>query len=491
MDLETYFLKYRPKNLKELDLPDVSQLLEKTLTAKTIPHAFLFSGYKGTGKTSAARILAKTVNCLKPQKDGGPCSACDSCQEIAKGNSLDLIEIDAASNRGIDDIRELKDKIKLSPVKSKYKVYIIDEVHMLTAEAFNALLKTLEEPPSHAIFVLCTTAPEKLPETIVSRCTRINFRRARKEELVKSLERVVKGESLKVEEGVLAAIALAAGGSFRDGHKILEQLGLGEKKITLKAAKEFLEQTEELSAEKLLLLLYQRDLKTALALVGKAGEGGADFGSYTLRILETLRLMLLTKIGLTQVVAPEELKAVEIEEIKTLISLFTRAAGEIRWSPITQLPLEMAVVEFCLSGPAKIPPLPGPKPIPKIVEKNDQVASSPAHLGAIEDKWPEVLVGVRPLNHSVEALLKACRPLKVDGQTLTLEVFYKFHKERLETEKCRSIVEEVVSRVAGSPLRVVCILGQKKPESAKPPEEKPAKADIYDLANDIFNGKIN
>jgi len=206
----TFYLKYRPQRLNELDLAAVREALTEVLKAKSLPHAWLFSGPKGTGKTSAARILAKAINCQKRHPPAGgaePCQKCGSCIAVSSGRSLDIIEIDAASNRGIDDIRDLKEKIRLAPAQLKYKVYIIDEVHMLTAEAFNALLKTLEEPPEHAVFILATTEPAKLPETITSRCFLIPFNRASEAEIIRSLNRVIIGEHIKIAGGDLAAVA--------------------------------------------------------------------------------------------------------------------------------------------------------------------------------------------------------------------------------------------------------------------------------------------
>ena len=219
----TLYLKYRPKNLDELDLPEVSDSLKKIVSSKTIPHAFLFAGPKGTGKTSAARILAKIINCEKLGKNGKPCDKCEQCVSIAKGTNLDVIEMDAASHRGIDDVRTLRDAVKLAPTKAKKKIYIIDEAHMLTTEASNALLKTLEEPPEHVVFILATTNPEKLIDTVRSRTTFVSFRKATPEEVVKSLKRVVNGEKIKINDESLNKIASLSSGAFRDAIKILEQ----------------------------------------------------------------------------------------------------------------------------------------------------------------------------------------------------------------------------------------------------------------------------
>ena len=517
----TYYLKYRPQKVSELDSTSVRESLEKILKSKKIPHAFLFSGPKGTGKTSAARIFAKAINCLGQRKDFEPCNKCEVCQEITNGSSLDLMEIDAASNRGIDDIRSLREKIKLSPIKCKYKVYIIDEVHMLTTEAFNALLKTLEEPPAHVVFILCTTEPEKLPKTIISRCLQIKFQKAQKEEVINSLKRVIKGEKLDVEKEVLSEISASAEGSFRDAQKILDQLSLSNRKITLKEAQKLLGRIEELKPDKLLLALTEKDIKGALLEIDRIVNFGADLGVYVQSLLENLRWFLLKKAGLTVLEMEDEdsfLKEIEGKlgkvDLLRLINFFSRAALEIKTSPIAQLPLELAVIEFVEmtpnSGGEKMEKT-TPEPVqndspsktasldenPQTIKKESSplsgsLSSVGGSLKEILAKWNELLVGVRPLNHSVEALLRASRPVKMDGHDLTLEVFYKFHKERLETEKCRAIVEEVASQLLGLPVRLKCILGEKKNNFEPKAEESPTEVEenILDVANKIFNGKI-
>src|SRR3990167_10708590 len=239
----TFYLKYRPQKLEELDSQGVRESLEKVVSSGKIPHALLFAGPKGTGKTSAARIIAKIANCEKNEKKlKEPCDKCEQCKSIAKGSNIDVIELDAASHRGIEDVRALRDAVKLAPALGRKKVYIIDEAHMLTLEAANALLKTLEEPPSHVLFVLATTLPEKLPDTIRSRCTLIAFRKAVPQEVISSLDKAVLGEKLDIEDQALEEIAKRVDGSFREAHKILEQLSFEKGKIT---------------KEKVLLLLAQ------------------------------------------------------------------------------------------------------------------------------------------------------------------------------------------------------------------------------------------
>jgi len=221
----TFYLKYRPQKLDDLDILSVRNTLVNILKSGTIPHAYLFAGPKGTGKTSAARILAKAINC---ESKNPPCNKCDQCVSITNGTNIDVIEMDAASNRGIDDIRALRDIIKLAPAKAKSKIYIIDEAHMLTIEASNALLKTLEEPPSHVYFILATTNPEKLIETIKSRTTLIQFTKATTEETKRSLKRIIKKEKfitksvMLIKNEELDQIIKLSEGSFRDAVKLLE-----------------------------------------------------------------------------------------------------------------------------------------------------------------------------------------------------------------------------------------------------------------------------
>jgi DNA polymerase-3 subunit gamma/tau len=506
MESKTYYLKYRPQLILDLDLVEVRTELSGILQSKKIPHALLFSGPKGTGKTSAARIFAKAINCLKPKKSGEPCNQCLNCTEITNGTALDLIEIDAASNRGIDDIRDLREKIKLSPSRFTYKVYIIDEVHMLTNEAFNALLKTLEEPPSHAIFILCTTDPQKLPATIISRCLKFNFRKARPAEVESCLKRAVAGEKLKLEKGVLEAIGKSVDGSFRDAHKLLEQLAVSSKKVTLKHTQELLGLTEELLPAKLLTLLEQKETKAALKEIDRVVQLGGDLAVFTQAVLNTLRLEMLYQLKVSEV--EPAVNNFDIGGIKILINLFSQAFTDLKYNPIPQLPLELAVVEWCESkNSSSAPNQPELRQDKQnttahaevILKSNPVKQKISAALKTVEEKWAEILAGVKPLNHSVEALLKAARPAKIEGEVLTLEVFYKFHKDRLDSEKCRVIVEEVVSQKLGCPVKLKCVLGQKPstgistvPASGQTDSAVPGnEGDILEVANNIFNGSIN
>ncbi len=440
---QTLYLKYRPQKISELNSVAVREMLSKMLEGKNLPtgrqglpHAWLFSGPRGTGKTSAARILAKEVNGNDK----------DLNLEIEVGSCPDVIEIDAASNRGIDEIRELRDKIKLAPMRAKFKVYIVDEVHMLTTEAANALLKTLEEPPAHAIFVLCTTDPEKLPETVVSRCTRIQFKKPTIAEIVVKLKIVTKGEKLEIRNEELEMVAKAARGSFRDAIKILEQVILAEK-----PAAEVLGLLEFADPDKFIKLLRDEDTKGALEFINKMTEEGVSPRSFIERCVEELREKLLETMD---------------KSVLPMIEGLEKAYERSKTSAVPQLPLEIFVIENSSSKsqiPVKIQNSNIQIPKPEILKPVKHGSGKGKYkLEDAQARWPDILKAVKPHNHSVEALLRSTRPVDYDGDTLTLEVFYKFHKDKLETDKCRQIVEMAVGEVFGTdPARLVLNLGQR------------------------------
>jgi DNA polymerase-3 subunit gamma/tau len=472
----TLYLKYRPKNLDELDLKDVAESLKNILSKKSIPHAFLFAGPKGTGKTSAARILAKIVNCEQLTVNGGPCGECEQCISIEKGNNLDVIEMDAASHRGIDDVRILRDAVKLSPVSAKKKIYIIDEAHMLTTEASNALLKTLEEPPEHVIFILATTNPEKLIETIRSRTTFIPFRKANTAEIVKSLKRVVLGEKIKADDETLNVIAEASDGSFRDGIKILEQLVAEEKDLSKEFLEEFLFKKKDFDIENIVSLLVKKDVKKLIEEIGKLGAKGVNIETFITALLSKLRTSLLAKVG----IGVDEITDLDKFQLINLIELMNEASVGISESLIEELPLEIAVIKWCdteiknqkskikIEGEAIIEnTLPVSDSAQTIVSDVREHAVAPVVvgegvnsdlIGVNDDVWKNILSLVKPINASIEALLRSSKPITYDGKELTLGVYYKFHKERLEDVRHRKILEEVVAKVLGSPTKVSCTL---------------------------------
>ena len=331
------YLKYRPKTIEELDLSGVRRILGEIVKANKTAHAYLLTGPRGSGKTSTARVLARIVNCERNEKKlGEPCNKCPACESILQGSALDVIEIDAASNRGIDDIRDLKEKIRLAPAYLRTKVYIIDEVHMLTTEAFNALLKTLEEPPSHSLFILCTTEAHKVPETIISRCVQIQFTKATPEEMKRSFERVIKGENATVEEGVLQFLSTAVDGSFRDGVKILDQAISHSRSVILNDLQEMVTGSRGYRVEKLLLAMIAKDGSLSLAELDGAIQGGVDLSYLLVSIMRGLRDKLIAgEVGV---------------EITRLIFSLDEVARKLSTSLDGELLVQVAIVEWCGGG---------------------------------------------------------------------------------------------------------------------------------------------
>ena len=289
------YRQWRPQNFDTLvGQQPVKQALTNALTSGRIAHAYLFAGPRGTGKTSTARILAKALNCEQGPTPN-PCGKCDNCRRIAEGSSMDVFEIDAASNRGIDEIKTLRDQLAFTPVDCRYKVYIIDEVHMLTTEAFNALLKTLEEPPSHVIFILATTDPHKIPATIHSRCQRFDFRRVTVDEIVQHLVMVAQGSGLEAEEEALRLIAIQSEGGMRDALSLLDQCGVMAKKITAATVREVLGIVGREALRGLVAAIGKQDVPAALAQLSALLEQGKDVRQILTELVEYLRALLLFK----------------------------------------------------------------------------------------------------------------------------------------------------------------------------------------------------
>jgi DNA polymerase III subunit gamma/tau len=520
----TYYLKYRPQNVSELDLDGVRKSLGEIIKSGRFPHAFLFSGPRGAGKTSTARILAKVLNCESP-KDGEPCNECVTCLSITKGSSLDVIEIDAASNRGVDDMRQLRDTVKLAPAGSQKKVYIIDEAHMLTTEAANALLKTLEEPPSHAVFVLATTEPHKLLDTIRSRCTAITFYKGGKEEITRSLQKIVDGEKLEIEKEALEEIAKGVDGSFREAHKILEQLSFSGEKITRESVKKVLSGVST-SPVKLLTLLGKKDLPGSLEEIDLLVKNGVQLRVFTTEAVSILRQLLLKKAGIESQV--EDIEGLNTsQEITTLLELLSESYRQYPTAVIPQLPLELVVFKWVNQSQIGIVQIPN---ITKVAQKAEEIvkqvvnskedkkdtapiseislpedisqaavveASAPIIASNISDVelenlWREIMKQTKPQNTSLEALLRACKLNGFDGQVLTVEVFYKFHKDKLEQTVYRELVEKIAAEILGTTkLRMLCVLSNTRKKAADVVNVAAVPStgeDISQLAEQIFGG---
>ncbi len=464
-----FYRKYRPQKIDELDSSSVRETLKSVLLSKKSSfHAFLFTGPKGLGKTSAARIVAKFLNCEKRKpSDLEPCNRCYQCTSITNGSSLDIVEIDAASNRGIDEIRDLREKINLSTIAAKYKVYIIDEVHMLTAEAFNALLKTLEEPPSHTVFVLCTTEPQKVPATIISRCLHIPFSLATQEELLRSLKRIVAGEKLNIEKEALAKVALLSDGSFRDGSKILQELSVkaGNKKIT----EDLIEKEYKVSGlsskvTNLISLIKEKDIKKSLELIQKLVEEGVEIKFFMEKLTEELHSLLLLQIeGKSE-------SGMSLEELKKLLELLMVASSQTKYVVLPQLPLELAIVEFTtMGGPVSVLP-PASAQFSSLSSSNENLRAvgNPSTSPPPNAKSPrasengflqELILKVNLENRSIAGLLRGVSLKETTGKKVVMETKYKFHKEKLEERNAIDLIEKMASEILGKNVTITFMLG--------------------------------
>ena len=361
------YRKYRPQTFKEIiGQEHIIKTLTNAIATDMVSHAYLFSGPRGSGKTTIARVLAKAVNCEARKKgEYEPCNKCSSCLEIRQGNSLDFIEIDAASHRGIDDIRELRNGIKFAPTKSRYKVFIIDECHQLSKDASNALLKTLEEPPAHAIFILATTEIHKMIATIISRCQRFDFRKLTVPEIIQRLKFISEKEKIKIEKPALELIALYSRGSMRDAESMFDQVltfaGKTGKEIKANDIKDLLGLVEVKLISQFCDFLGQKKPEKAISFLNDLTEKGSDLDEFTKALLNYLRQGLILKItgketaeliitGLTKEefqTLENQTKLFQEQELQKIINLFIQASNQMKYSPIQQLPLELAIIESC------------------------------------------------------------------------------------------------------------------------------------------------
>ena len=512
MGSEVFYRKWRPQTLSEVvGQEPVTKTLRHAVESGKIAHAYLFCGPRGTGKTSMARILAKAVNC--PNKaDGEPCNTCDMCRSITEGRALDVIEIDAASNRGIDEIRSLREKANYAPSLARYKVYIIDEVHMLTEAACNALLKTLEEPPPHVIFVLATTEAHKVLTTIVSRCQRFNFHRLRQTEIMDKLKLICKKEGIHIEPPSLGLIARAATGSLRDAENILQQMiAYYGNQIEPDQIQAELGIGRDSRVRELARCVISRDVAAGLKTVNSLNCDGVDLRQFNLGLVEYLRGLLLVKSGCGEAldVTSEDLAEMgslagnaPMDDLLRAVKSFSTI--DFRSDSYSALSLEMALVDCALSPQAgqerltvttpreAADPSQTTKP-PDEAKADVPVALDPDKVGIeipgevlaavsgadvpgkdipqdinyVRNRWREFIKSLRGEGSSgnLDAFLRsACDPVALEDDTLVLGFYYSFHREKIEDAKYRHLVEKKLKEVFGRPYKIRCILVDSKRE---------------------------
>ncbi len=358
---QVLYRKYRPQGFSEFTAQNhVIQTLKNEIESGKIAHAYLFSGHRGTGKTTMARLFAKAINCQN-RKGFEPCNECTSCLEISKGSAVDIIEIDAASNRGIDDIRSLRDSIRYKPNLLKYKVIILDEAHQLSKDAANALLKILEEPPEYVVFILATTEAHKMISTIASRCQRFDFYKLTIKEIVSKLEEIAKEENIKVEKEALEMIAASSEGSLRDAEGLLDQIlnFTSSNEIKIEDVKEILGVVDLTLVFEFTDFLIEKNIPMAIKYLNENVERGINLEEFSKTITNYLRKLLILKIngglideiavgetGETKQKMTEQAEKLEGEDLKTILNLFLEAENKRKYSSIPQLPFELALVDY-------------------------------------------------------------------------------------------------------------------------------------------------
>ncbi|MBI5304467.1 MAG: DNA polymerase III subunit gamma/tau [Chloroflexi bacterium] len=491
MPAQALYSKYRPRTFDEIEgQAHIKTTLKSALVLNRIAHAYLFTGPRGTGKTTTARVLAKAVNCLSDNTNK-PCNQCAVCVAINEGRMLDLIEIDAASNTSVEDIRDLRDKVDFRPGEAKYKFYIVDECHMLSTSAFNALLKTLEEPPPHVIFVLATTDPQKIPATVISRTQRFDFRRLTLPEIIARLTEIAHAENLRVEPAAIDLIARQATGAMRDAISLLDQLtAYGNDEITLVQVEGLLGAASYQIVGEIVARLAEKDIARGLAHLANAVDSGADPRQLGREIVDYLRGVLLIQVGSADALTlsaetlnemTERSKQFTPEQVLRAIRLFNQAGVELRSSAHPTLPLEMAFVEATheervaaiaapvpVTPPRVTPPPPKPRAKPAATESAPDVSSATStpialSMETLQQNWTRILQYVRQYNKVAEALLRDAEPIKVEDTVVTLGFRYDQHAERFENQaKGKPIIEKAFESVFKQKCRVKCVLSPKK-----------------------------
>lgn len=541
------YRQHRPQTFAEIKGQEhISRTLKNALAAGRLSHAYLFCGPRGTGKTSTAKVLAKAVNC-RHNREGEPCNQCPNCQRITAGTSMDVLEIDAASNRGIDEIRDLREKINLSPVEGSYKVYIIDEVHMLTSEAFNALLKTLEEPPHHVVFILATTEPRKIPPTILSRCQRFDFRQIAVDVILDRLREVASLAGVTVEEEALYLIARQAQGGLRDALGLLDQcLAGGQQKIHLAEVAALLGAVKDDELLRFHQMACTGDTGGCLLLLDEFLSEGRELKQFVADLTLFYRNLLLMQLGgrAEQIVAaaPEvrkELKKaagqISGSQLQSILRMLNQTDNDIKWSSQARILVELGIIDLVemMTGTPQERKVPvshqetremvstglennakeqvRPQLVTKRVQEagavniadrsQKQKAKAPGHTGpltsdapalsvdlaSIQGRWDRFLEVLRKKTHaSYEAFLKEGTVTQLAGNTLVCEFQpdHKFHKERLEEPQVKKAVEQVLREFFGQPLKLQCRLQN---------ETGPAdtgESEMIKKAIEIFGGEL-
>jgi len=481
----------------------------------------------GVGKTTTARLLAKAINCPnRPEGKFEPCDNCESCREISQSHSIDVIEIDAASHTGVDNVREnIIDNAQFRPTKSKYKIFIMDEAHMLSTAAFNALLKILEEPPEYVVFVLATTELHKLPETIVSRCQRFGFKKVGFDIMKKHLEKIAKEENIKIDKEVVERIINKSDSCVRDAISLLDQImATGEKNITGEVASIVLPSSNVSEIIQFISYILNKNASNALKQINKLADEGINLSQFTEDIVELLRVMMVTKAGATIDAGGLDLskdtekaiaklnKDITATELINLIDLLMRRRLEIKSSPIPQMPLELAIVEWSESGVLRPETgdrrdddneKDGDNNIETEKQKNIETKEEPAEkrtikervkdliskepsfsLSDVENKWNEVIKQIEEYSASLSFILKNCSLKNISGNTLIISTDYSLHWDKLTDKTHQKEIESVLSEVLEEKAKIEVIIKSKNTD-----EKKKVENELQELTA-AFGGEV-
>jgi DNA polymerase-3 subunit gamma/tau len=519
------YRKYRPQDFDEVVGQEaVVRTLRNAIEHDKVRQAYLFAGPRGTGKTSLARILAKGLNC-EQGPTVSPDKTCNSCRTIASGTSLDVVEMDAASQRGIDDIREIREHVILQPVEGRYKVYILDEAHQLTDAAWNALLKLIEEPPPHLVFVFCTTEPSKVLPTVRSRCQTFLFSRPRLSELTKLLRRVADGEQIDVPDAALSLIARSARGSFRDAVSTLDQLAAAtDSKIDVQAVLQLLGAVEEEALFRICDLIVDRDTAGLLSFVEELAEQGQDLARLVTDLLDHLRYLLLVQhmgeVPDSLPVTPETRERLHAQanqlgepDVIRLVDLLAVAVDDVRQGGDPRLPLELALVKVTRPGADlsrqslsfRIEQLEGRLRGDGSPHAHPEMPAAPApapaataeplpglDLEQVQQVWGQaVLPAIAERSIPTASVLGEARPIELSGNRLVIEFppAASFHRNLAEEPKNASLLAEVLHEVTGHKLALAFAVGEGDAEADEPDDTPTSEEDIISLMKTTFDAR--
>ncbi len=529
---QALYRKYRPQTFDEvLGQDHITTTLKHQIEKGNIGHAYLFSGTRGTGKTSSAKIFSRAVNCLD-LKNGNPCNQCDICKGILDESIMDVIEMDAASNNSVDDIRDLRDKVIYPPSRTKYKVYIIDEVHMLSKGAFNALLKTLEEPPKHLIFILATTEPERLPQTILSRCQRFDFKRITNDHIVQNMKKITQSLNVEVDEKVLRLIARNSDGAMRDAQSLLDQcISFNEEKITYEDATNILGITNEDLLFHMVDDILEKSLEKTLGTIDDIIQNGKDIHQFIKDLIYHFRNLMVVKTSNKpeEIMESEDIEALlvqskkmKLEYILSALQILTTADASAKWSTQPRIILEVAMIKLVkleeeLSLEERIKRLEMgirnevQNPVKqKVVERKVLVTETtsvkkeeeikeeeqPAKaetivddgskltLDTINNQWSAVMQTIKTKKINIYALLLEGEVVSFENNLLTIgyKEGFGFHKEAISSPNNKAFVEEIIGAHFNKPIVMSFISGNKTTKS------NPSKDNTKDQAiNEIID----